>query len=77
MILKKGWKERFAATINHEIIAINQNIFYSKKERRKSIDSMKNVIYLMGISIDKNKYQWASGFDRFCDDMNMPFMKGR
>lgn len=60
-----GWKSKFSEMINKELKS------YKLDSDRRPICIIKDVIYLLGISIDKNKYSCKKGFELFCKDMKI------
>lgn len=71
MVLKKGWRERFAESVNKELTS------YSKERpgaaKRDIIMGMKDAVYLLGVAINPNEYKWAPGFVKFCEELGIDF----
>ena len=77
MKFKRHWQKRFAKKILHEIKCIEKNPFIKLDERNHRIDTIKDVLFLMGVSVDKDLYNYAKGYDKFCEDFGVPELKGR
>lgn len=75
--MKKDWQKQFVDNLNNEINAINSNSWLNPREKRKRIGIIKDTLFLLGIAIDKDRYNFALGFDRFCEDLGIPELKGR
>ena len=68
---KKGWEKRFADRINKELEAYRKEGL--TKDNRWIICGIKDTIYLLGESINKEEYSYAFGFQRFCRDFKINF----
>lgn len=67
-------KQKFSNHVNNYINKeITNNPFPISKEIKNVVEvTVKDIIYLLGISINK-KYKWASGFESFCKELNIKF----
>ncbi len=71
MIIKKDWQKRFANRINKEISAYKKEGV--TEQNRWILTGMKDMIYLLGESINKDDFSFADGFQRFCKEMQIDF----
>jgi hypothetical protein len=69
MIKKRGWEERFSERIRREIEAYKSG--GDTKENRLIISGLRDCIYLLGESMNKEDYSFANGFQKFLKDMGM------
>ena len=61
----------FGEYIQKEIHRIEKSHIYSKKVKMEKMSTLKDVIFLLGISIDKEKYNWQPGFNQFWEDLGL------
>ena len=74
--MNKRELHRFATTLNRCI----QDIHRFKKMRGHfseaemgALSGIKDTVYLLGRAIDKDTYEFADGFQKFCDEFGISF----
>ena len=69
--MRKSEMKTFMKSVQKLISDLQTTNYYSEKEKTIAMSSIMDMIYLLGVSIDKKKYKWAPGLEILAKEYNL------
>ena len=69
--MRKRELKLFGKKISKELNHIKNSKMYTERIKIEKIVTLKDIVFLLGVSIDKEKYNWATGFNKFWEELGL------